>query len=99
VGSPQVARRVIFRTQARADVANALDWYQRRGVGAEFLRAFEAALDRIRENPFLYQVVEQGIRRAPLRHFPYGLMYFVGEDEVVVLTCFHDRRDPGIGAT
>jgi plasmid stabilization system protein ParE len=51
-------------------------------------------LGTIQENPLLYQVVEQGIRRAPLGRFPYGLMYFVGEDEIVVLTCFHDRRDP-----
>ena len=94
MGSRQIARRIALREQARADIADAVEWYQRRGLVSEFLKAFEAALATIRQNPLQYQVVARGIRRAPLKRFPYGLMYFVDEDEVVILTCFHDRRDP-----
>jgi hypothetical protein len=34
------------------------------------------------------------VRRALLRKFPYGVFYFVFDDTVVVLACFHTRRDP-----
>jgi plasmid stabilization system protein ParE len=79
---------------ARGNMAHAVEWHSERGRALDFLRAVDAALDEIRLNPFLYQVVAKEIRRALQRRFPYGLMYVVREYEVVVLTCFHDRRDP-----
>jgi plasmid stabilization system protein ParE len=33
-------------------------------------------------------------RRAVLRRFPYSVIYAVREDEIVVIACFHGRRDP-----
>jgi plasmid stabilization system protein ParE len=35
-----------------------------------------------------------GRRRALVRRFPYQVIYRVEEDAVVVLACFHHRRDP-----
>jgi plasmid stabilization system protein ParE len=91
-----MSRRLVFRRRAEIELAEAVDWYedQRTGLGAEFLQEFDAALDRIVENPFLYQVIEDDIRRAPLHRFPYGIMYAVSEDLLLILTCFHGNRDP-----
>ena len=94
MGSSEVTRRIILRAQPRTDIADAVAWYGKVGLASDFLRAVEAALVAIQENPLLYQVIKRGIRRAPLRRFRYGLMYVVREDELIVLTCFHDRRDP-----
>lgn len=77
-------------------MAAATAWYQQRSptAASNFLQALDASLAAIQDNPFLYQIVAKGIRRARLRRFPYGLMYFVDTDAIVVLTCFHDHRDP-----
>ena len=34
------------------------------------------------------------IRRALLRRFPYGIFYTLEEDVIVILACFHTKRDP-----
>ena len=94
MGPPEVKRRIVFRAQAKSDLIEALDWYRGSGVAADFFRAFEAALNAIQDNPFQYQVIEKKIRRAPLQHFPYGIMYSVADEELTILTCFHGRRDP-----
>jgi plasmid stabilization system protein ParE len=43
---------------------------------------------------FSTQVLEDDIRRAPLRRFPYGILYVVTDDELLILNCFHGHRDP-----
>jgi hypothetical protein len=91
-----VTRSIIFRPIAEIELADAAAWYeqQRTGLGADFFRAFEAAMAAIRRNLFQYQVVEEEIRRAPLRRFPYSIIYVVSDDELLILSCFHGRRDP-----
>jgi toxin ParE1/3/4 len=94
VGSGEVTRRITFTSQARLDITEAVDWHQQLGLASDFLRSVDVALDTIQERPFLYQIAERGVRRAPLKRFQYGLMYYVGDNEIIILTCFHDRRDP-----
>ena len=91
-----MSRRLAFRSQAENDLAAAVDWYETQdpGLGGDFLIEFDAALVRVAENPFQYQVIEDDIRRAPLHRYPYGIMYVVSDEELLILTCFHGRRDP-----
>jgi plasmid stabilization system protein ParE len=42
----------------------------------------------------LYQRVEDEIRRAILRRFPYSLFYVIEQDQVIVLACMHQHRKP-----
>jgi plasmid stabilization system protein ParE len=89
-------RRVIFRAQAEAEIAEALEWYETRGkgLGADFMRSLDATVAAIQRAPAQYQIVKGQARRAVLRRFPYSLVYLASEDEIVVLACFHGRRDP-----
>ena len=89
-------RRVILRPQAEAELAEAIDWYESRGkgLGADFMRAVDAAIAAIGRNPDQYQIVKGQVRRAVLRRFPYSLIYVASEHEVTVLACFHGRRNP-----
>ena len=89
-------RRVILRPQAEAELAEAIDWYESRGkgLGADFMRAVDAAIAAIGRNPDQYQIDKGQVRRAVLRRFPYSLIYVASEHEVTVLACFHGRLDP-----
>jgi plasmid stabilization system protein ParE len=77
-------------------MAEASDWYDARnkGLGDAFLRAFDAATDSISRNPMQYQVIFASARRVGLGKFPYALIYTVIDDQVIVLSCTHTRRDP-----
>jgi plasmid stabilization system protein ParE len=91
-----MTRRLVVRSRARLELAEASDWYdaQNAGLGDELLYAFDTALASVMSNPFQFQVVHGKARRAPLGKFPYRLIYMVTDEEVIILSCFHGRRDP-----
>lgn len=93
--SPRIYRLIAGKGVGR-ELADAVQWYEDRdaGLGTEFLRVFRAATAALRRNPLLYQIVMGNARRVPLRRFPYSILYEVHSDDVVILACFHESRDP-----
>ncbi len=87
---------IIVRPEAAREVQEAFDWYEEKseGLGLEFLRAADACLAGIKRNPLVAPVMHQETRRALLRKFPYALFYIVKEERIIVLACFHVKRDP-----
>ena len=85
-----------FTPLAEAEIAEAFAWYSKPdiGMGTAFLDELERIERFIRFNPLLYPRVETDIRRASLRRFPYSLFYVIDDDQVLVLSCFHQQRDP-----
>jgi plasmid stabilization system protein ParE len=81
---------------ARRDIESERNYYNRTqpGLGSRFSRAVAKALRNIRSNPEAMQVIEQGIRRWPVEHFPHGIMYSIEELEIVVISVFHPLQDP-----
>lgn len=53
-----------------------------------------AALTAIEESPERYPVARGEVRRRLLDRFPYSILYLVEVREIVVIACFHGRRDP-----
>ena len=67
--------RLSFRKQARAELLEACDWYDARspGLGLEFMRVVEAALDLVLRMPQAFTPVRGDIRQVVLRRFPYTI--------------------------
>jgi ParE toxin of type II toxin-antitoxin system, parDE len=87
---------VVFRATASTQVVDARAWYdnQRQGLGAEFSRCLESAVNRVARNPLSAPVVHQDVRRVLLKRFPYSVFYMVEGDSLLVLGCMHTRRMP-----
>ncbi len=87
---------LILTPAAEADLAAAKAWYERqqRGLGEDFLKCVEEALDRIRLLPEAYRQVAPGVRRVIVRRFPYGVYYRVDLSQIAVLAFYHSKRDP-----
>lgn len=88
--------QVRFRREAEADVIDALAWYRERGLGLaqEFLQSLDTCLATIQRLPESHPIVYRDIRRALMRRFPYGVFYVHEGDMIIVLACFHAKRDP-----
>lgn len=87
-----------LHTDAEAELRQALEHYeqQRSGLGREFREEFEAALERVRHNPYLYAAEDDsGARLCPLRRFPYHLVYLDLDDRIWIAALAHQRRRPG----
>ena len=88
--------RFVFREEAYAEILEAREWYagQAAGLELEFARAVDAALATVARFPEGFPLVDGNIRRALLRRFPYQLLYYQEGADLVVLACYHHRRDP-----
>ena len=91
-----MTRRLVVLPQARLELAEASDWYDAKDkrLGDELLHTFQRTLESVLQNPFQYQVIRGRARRANLDKFPYGLIYTVSDSEIVIVLCFHGRRNP-----
>jgi toxin ParE1/3/4 len=87
---------VIFTQAARAELIEAQDWYEGEasGLGRRILQAIDALIERMSDNPRQFPTVSKNIRRALLHSFPYSLFFVVKDDALIVIACFHARRDP-----
>jgi plasmid stabilization system protein ParE len=95
---------VRFRTEPEAsgELAEARLWYERRraGLGLVFLEAIDAALEFIAGFPEAGSPVtdvprDLGVRRVPVRRFPFHVVYLELPGVIRILAFAHDRRLPG----
>lgn len=88
--------RVVVEPSAQLDLKAAFEWYedQKKGLGNEFLNSSEIEFKILEENPEIYQVIFEGIRRAPIKRFPFGLFYVIRNLNIHVIAVYHARRDP-----
>jgi len=84
------------RPAAAADIEDAYRWYEARrpGLGDDFLESVSTTLETIVRQPKRFPVVHRDLRRALLRRFPYGIFYRVQDEALMVVACFHAKRDP-----
>lgn len=89
-------RPLIIRAEAEADIEEAFAWYEQQspGLGAEFIRAVDAALSAIQRHPELYPVVYKRSRRTLLRRFPYAIYFVTFPESIDLLACMGTRRYP-----
>ena len=87
---------LVIRAEAELDIQQAYQYYEKRdlGLGSEFVRAIDASLSKIGRNPMAYPKAYKQVRRALIRRFPYGIFYVVEDKRVVVIACFHAKRNP-----
>jgi plasmid stabilization system protein ParE len=87
---------VIYLPEARTDVDGAYAAYERRqpGLGERFLEQLQRRVEGISANPELYAVLQDEIRAAPLRRFPYVVYYRWEAGTVFILAVLHGHQDP-----
>lgn len=88
--------RIALRPEAMVEMREAAAWYAELGLGLDtaFLDDVARVLDGVGRAPARYPLVDTDIRKAMLQRFPYLILFRAGADEVVVIACFHTRRDP-----
>ncbi len=88
---------VRFLEIARVELREAAQYYeaQRRGLGAEFRDEIRLTLERIKHFPDAWQTLSENTRRCQTRRFPYGVIYRVEPDGILVVAIAHLHRRPG----
>jgi len=88
--------KVVFLVQAQNELDDAVVWYnlQAAGLERELLDELDRAIRRAVAFPLSYPEIEPSIRRCRLARFPYGVIYGIDGDTLVVVAVAHLHRRP-----
>lgn len=88
--------RIRFLEIAQIELDDAIEYYnyEAPGLGEAFLTEVLNTLDRIGEYPEAWQSSSKRTRRCQTRRFPYGIMYQVRKDEILVVAIANLHRKP-----
>jgi plasmid stabilization system protein ParE len=81
---------------AVAELREAVEYYnqQSEGLGFEFAAEVKRTIARIVQFPDAWPALSVRTRRCRTNRFPYGIVYHVREDEILVVAVMHLRRHP-----
>lgn len=89
--------RYEFHPEALEDYQAATDWYAKRSteLALRFIEAIEDAIWNVSEAPERWRIVEEDIHRCLTRVFPYGVLYTIEPDFILIVAVMHCSREPG----
>ena len=86
-----------FHPEALEEYREATLYYTERdpALALRFVEAVEDATRRILEAPERWRVLDEDVRRCLTRVFPYGVLYTIEPDFILVVAVMHCSREPG----
>ncbi len=89
--------RYEFHSEALAEYSEAALFYSERQLGLEvrFVAAVEEAIDRILDAPDQWPLLQENVHRCLTHVFPYGILYSIEQDYILILAVMHCSREPG----
>ncbi len=81
---------------AEREFSDIVDRYngERPGLGYEFAHEIREAFGRIRAFPEAWHLYSNRARRCVVNRFPYGILYQIRSDRILVVAIMHLKRDP-----
>ena len=88
--------KVRFLKTAQSEVDDAVAWFdsQSRNLGTQFLDDLDRTIRRIAAYPLASTKIEEDLRRCLLSKFPYGIIYGLDSDTIIVIAVAHLHREP-----
>ena len=86
----------IVKAEALYDIEDAMSWYRQKSdrVLARFTGELDEYMNYVERNPKHFQIRYKNQRGAPLKKFPYIVMYEIDGSDVIVYAVFNTNQDP-----
>ena len=88
--------KVRYLSVAELELQEAIEFYESVdiGLGIRFYGEVRNAIDRIKQLPDAWAPLTGNTRRCRTKVFPYGVIYQIREDEILILAVAHLKRRP-----
>ena len=85
-----------FLSPALKEITQAAEYYDARvsGLGGDFVDEVDVAIDLVLQYPAAWGSISAEFRRCNLRRFPYAIVYTIIEAEILIVSVFHQNREP-----
>lgn len=82
---------------AQLELDEAVQWYEAQspGLGERFLVEAVHAFGLIQQFPAAWHPLSANTRRCRLKRFPYGVIYAIENNNILVIALAHLHREPG----
>lgn len=86
-----------FHPEAEIELNISVDYYEeyKQNLGLEFANEVYKTVQRILDFPNAWQILDDDIRRCLTNRFPFGVIYYQRENEIVILAVMQLNREPG----
>jgi toxin ParE1/3/4 len=88
--------KVQFLEAAQSEFEEAIDFYnqQSAGLGFDFADEVKKAVERVRNYPEAWSRLSARVRRCLVTRFPFGIMYEVRAEVLIIVAIQHCHREP-----
>ena len=78
------------------DLHEAFLWYVKKSqrTAARLITSYQAALDRIEDNPLQFAKLKSIYRHCRIIYFPYHIIFALEDRLILVMAVTHEARDP-----
>ena len=85
-----------FLPPAKSELTEAISYYnaQSEGLGYEFAAEMKRTLERILQYPDAWSKISNRTRRCRTNRFPYGVIYQVRKETLLIVAVMHLSREP-----
>ena len=89
--------RFDFHPEAETELLETITYYEDRrpNLGEDFSIEFQLAVQNILSYPRGWPVIAEEVHRCLVNRFPYGILYSIEPDRVLILAVMHLHRHPG----
>jgi toxin ParE1/3/4 len=85
-----------FHPEALAEYEAAAAYYAEHDpdLRLRFIETIESAIERILDSPLRWRVIDEDVRRYVAHVFPYGILYTLEGNFVLIVAVMHFSREP-----
>ncbi len=85
-----------FHPDAKQELDDAVAYYDNisREMGDAFVTEVERALNRVEKFPQAWTELSKNTRRCRIASFPYGIIYALKEQQILIVAVMHLQRQP-----
>ena len=93
--------RFSYHPEAEQELLHSINYYENKtaGLGSEFLLEVEKTIDLINSFPELGTPFANSERRMLLNRFPFGIIYSIQGEQIIIYAFMHLNRKPGYWRT
>jgi len=85
-----------FHPEAELELNYAINYYEacQPHLGIEFADEVFQSIHRILDFPKAWQVIDADIRRCLTKRFPFGVIYYQKNEQIIILAVMQLNREP-----